>query len=470
MSYFTKYVCFYKLNDNNTLMLNTLTSAMDIIDNSTYNNIQNMIHNGNNIDFDHSDSLYNTLLARGYIFESSSEEKRIIDTLTYINKKFSAKNTPKNFVICPTMGCNLRCTYCFEGHEQHDKFKLLSDEQLNVIFEYISKHIEQKEKTGSNFNKPYISLFGGEPLLKCNFHIVEKILKFAYEKNISVFIISNATTIDDDYCKLLKTFNNNISAVQVTLDGNKSTHDKRRIRADGGGTFDTICCGISKLLKIGVRVQLRVNVDAENINYLKELKELFDNQGFSHNPLFKLYAAPVRCYNYSKRVNNIMTDSQMFDALVKKGLYGKEDSLFPEILSPVYGMVTDFFKASGDRMKPWKHTYCEGTSGSLLCFTPDGNIFICLTCAGNSDYRIGTFDETGIKIDKDRLNMWKNRDCFTFNKCKNCKFVFFCGGGCSVESLENHNDINCPECDDVEKTLEVYVKHNKDKFLKMIKK
>lgn len=55
MSYFTKYVCFYKLNDNNTLMLNTLTSAMDIIDNSTYNNIQNMIHNGNNIDFDHSD-------------------------------------------------------------------------------------------------------------------------------------------------------------------------------------------------------------------------------------------------------------------------------------------------------------------------------------------------------------------------------------------------------------------------------
>ena len=36
MSYFTKYVCFYELDKNNILMLNTLTSALDIIDHKTF--------------------------------------------------------------------------------------------------------------------------------------------------------------------------------------------------------------------------------------------------------------------------------------------------------------------------------------------------------------------------------------------------------------------------------------------------
>ena len=33
MAYFTKYVCFYKLSNENTLMLNTLTGAIDVVDN-----------------------------------------------------------------------------------------------------------------------------------------------------------------------------------------------------------------------------------------------------------------------------------------------------------------------------------------------------------------------------------------------------------------------------------------------------
>ncbi|MCL2311366.1 MAG: hypothetical protein FWC41_02585 [Firmicutes bacterium] len=51
-------------------------------------------------------------------------------------------------------------------------------------------------------------------------------------------------------------------------------------------------------------------------------------------------------------------------------------------------------------------------------------------------------------------------------KCKECKFTLFCGGGCPINALETYGDINCPVCDDIEKTLEVYVKHTKDNFLK----
>ncbi len=475
MSYFTKYVCFYKLDEKNTLLLNTITSAMDIVDNHTYGKIQQMIQSGDNITSDSDELLYKKLKSRGYIFENVKEEKEQIDKLVSISKRIADTKIPYRFVICPTMGCNLRCTYCFESEEQHERFNLLSDSQLNVIFNYIQECYVQYAKQHnftqlSNKRKqPFISLFGGEPLLKCNFHIVEKVLDFAHQIKMPVAIVTNATTIDSDYCALLKTHKDDIMAIQITMDGNKSVHDKRRIRADGSGTFESICNGVNTILDIGIKVNLRINVDAENINNLGELKQVFEKQGWLHNPLFFPYASPVKCYDHSKKSCNIMTESDMLDILIKNNWYGTENSFLSTLLAPVYSITTNFFTIPGDHIKPWKQTYCEGTSGSQYCFTPDGNISTCLTCVGNPKYRIGTFDETGVKIDKHRLDMWTRRNCFETPKCRTCKFVFLCGGGCPVESLENNNDINCPECDDIKRTLEVFVEHSRNKLLEAVK-
>ena len=107
---------------------------------------------------------------------------------------------PNEFVICPTVGCNLRCTYCFESDAQHKCFSLMSDAQLNTIFNYIkgyvAKYNEQKNSEKSvNKKLPNILLYGGEPLLKNNFHIVKKVLDFARQTKISVGIITNAIRV-----------------------------------------------------------------------------------------------------------------------------------------------------------------------------------------------------------------------------------------------------------------------------------
>ncbi len=473
MSYFTKYICFYRLDENKTLLLNTITSAIDIVDNDTYDKIQRMINYGENID---DGSLCNKLKSRGYIFEDVGEEKKQINKLITINQRMRYKRIPYRFVICPTTGCNLRCTYCFEGEKQHKKIDLLSDGQLATIFNYIkncsTKYMEQRksELPTGNDKLPYITLFGGEPLLKCNFHVVEKILNFAHKMKMPVAIVTNGTTIGDSYYKLLKRYKDNLNTIQVTMDGNKSIHDKRRIRADGGGTFERICDGINKILEIGIKIDLRINVDAENINYLGELKGIFEEQGWLENPLFVPYAAPVRCYNHNKKPDSVMTDSSMLNDMIEKGFYGKDNSFLNTLLSPVYNIVADFFNTSGDKIKPFKQTYCEGTAGTQYCFTPDGNISTCLTCVGKEDYRVGTFDENGVNIDKYRLEKWTCRDPFEITKCKDCKYIFLCGGGCPYEALENNHDINCPECDDIKNVLEVYVKHIKDKLLRVTKK
>lgn len=475
MSYFTKYICFYKLDEDNTLLLNTLTSAMDIVDNSTYDKIQQMIKEKDQIACNRDDDLYKSLKSRGYIFDNQKEEQDCIYKMVCTIERMKNSIEPNEFVICPTVGCNLRCTYCFESDAQHKCFSLMSDEQLNTIFNYIkgyvAKYNEQKNSEKSvNKKLPNILLYGGEPLLKNNFHIVKKVLDFARQTKISVGIITNATTIDDDYCKLLNEYKNEIPSIQVTMDGNKSIHDKRRIRADGSGTFESICGGINKILGIGIIVSLRINVDAENIENLGELKKVFEKEDWLSNPLFSSYAAPVQCHDCKKRTCHFMTPSNVLSGLMEKGFYGNDTSFLKNVLSPVYGIAIGLFNTSGNEAKPWKPMYCESTRGAQYCFTPDGNIVACLSCAGNDDYRIGTFDENGVNIDEDRLKIWTDRDRFKIEKCKNCRFVFLCGGGCPVDALETNNDINKPICDDIENTIKVYVDHIKDKLLKSVEK
>ena len=467
MAYFTRYVCLYRLDTNNTLLLNTLTSATDIIDNSTLANIQEMI-NTDKTSLEDSSELFDKLKKRGYIFESKEEEQKIIDTLRSINKKSLSKVINTTFVICPTMGCNLRCTYCFEKDDQHANFKLMSEEQLETIFTHIKKccvKLQEEKTTSKEIPLPRITLFGGEPLLLSNYHIVKKIFAFAEGLNIPANIVTNGAAIEDKYYELLKEYKKTISVIQITIDGNQSIHDRRRIRVDGSGTFNSICDCIDKLLSIGFKINLRINVDSENVECISEIREIIDQRGWKQNPLLIPYASPVKCYNAREKTENILTDSEMVDKLITNGCYKGDNGFLDTLLSPVIGMVTRFFSTPENQIKPWKKTYCEGTFGAQYCFSPDGTISTCLTCVGNRNYRIGTFDKTGVRIDRNRLNAWTKRDPFEMEKCKECKFVLLCGGGCPVEALENNNNINCPVCDDIEKTLEIYIKHEKNRLL-----
>jgi uncharacterized protein len=86
-------------------------------------------------------------------------------------------------------------------------------------------------------------------------------------------------------------------------------------------------------------------------------------------------------------------------------------------------------------------------------------LLLCLTCVGNKNYGIGKFDEKDVKIDQNKLNMWTKRDAFEMQKCNECKFALFCGGGCPFYALKNHVDISCAVCNDIERTLEVYIKY-----------
>lgn len=265
--YFTDRVMDFQLDDESILLINTISSAFDIIDSETYGRIEEIKKGYSN--FDDKDELMQTLIKRGYVFEQKEKEQEFIRKYADIHQKYIEKNLVRSFTICPTMGCNLRCTYCFEGDENLSNKKVMTEEQLTIILNYIDTCFNTQTETDTP--KTSISLFGGEPLLPQNMPIVQKTLDFAKARDIEVRIVTNGTTIKY-YSKLLKMYDNVI--IQITLDGSKPIHDVRRIGVSGRGTFDLIESSVDLLTEMKIKTHLRTNINQDNIDSLSELIHL----------------------------------------------------------------------------------------------------------------------------------------------------------------------------------------------------
>ncbi len=463
MAILTKYILMYRLNENETLVINSLNSALDVIDDKTKDKIENMQNGIKDINLEEDAELYNQLKNRGYLFENKQLEETTINKYRLIHEELIKRRLRNNFTICPTMGCNLRCIYCFETNDNHVNFDVMTDSQLDGIFKCILQTLEtnkEKYEKIKNDNPPTISIFGGEPLLNQNYDIINRILEFADANKMYVNIITNGTNIIG-YKELFEK-HSKILHFQITIDGEKEIHDTRRIRADGKGTFDTICETIDVLLSLGIKVGIRINVDKANIKALRGLESVIKTYEWDKNPLLRVFAAPV--LDFCGKGQNIMTSSEFLDTLIKERLYGCDEGFINGLVSATIGYLDVFFNTR-DGIKPWKMDYCDATSGANLVFSPDGMITTCLSFAGKGKHLIGTFDENGINLDSEAVKMWNERSVFRIEKCRNCKYAFLCGGGCPVAAVETNNNIDDVVCSDIENTLERYVFYNKDKLL-----
>lgn len=456
--YITKRILDFELDKKNVLLINTISSAIDIVDMETYSQINKMRSEGEM----NNESLLKNLIQRGYVFESEVDEKKQIAKYAKIQLEAAKKNFIRNYIICPTMGCNLRCVYCFEGNDNHCNNKIMSTKQLNTVFKYIENDIKGANTKLINENVS-ISLYGGEPLLPINEDIIISTLAFAFEKDIEVRIITNGTTISR-YLSLLKKYPNTI--IQITLDGNKEIHDKRRITANKKGTFDNIVDNIDMLIEAGIKVHLRTNVDMENISSIPNLIQFIKDKKWVESGFVLPYVAPV--FDYCDGINNSMEESNLYNEILKIAPdLGSDSAVIKKVSSPCLNFLQSFFNQS-NKVKPWKISYCEATSGGNLVFSPDGNIATCLMLAGKEKNQIGKFNDEQVTIDQDKAEEWTSRDIMHIEKCKDCKYALICGGGCPIAALDINKDINCPVCSDIEATIRAFINSKKDELLKVM--
>ena len=165
--------------------------------------------------------------------------------------------------ICPTMGCNFDCPYCFESH----RIGRMSPETQDAVIALAEKLIPVIR--GDSMD---ITWFGGEPLLMPDIiaSLSKRLRRLARENDLSYMarVVTNGYLLTPETEDILE--NAGVKYLQITVDGMGETHNRTRRLADGGPTFDRIVSNIRRL-RYPFYVDIRHNVHEGNKEEVEKL-------------------------------------------------------------------------------------------------------------------------------------------------------------------------------------------------------
>lgn len=333
-----------------------------------------------------------------------------------------------------TWGCNLNCTYCFEGNLKNSKI-MSETEDIDRMLKFVkNKYINNKFKVLA------VTLFGGEPMM--NYKGIQYGLSlfraFCEENHIQLVInmVSNGLLLNKDNVQFL--IDHGLSMIQITLDGPKELHDQKRIYSNGGGSYDRIIDRLEFLKKENnqLNIVIRINIDKENFEHAEILLKELELRGLN---TFTIDFGIIRdeatsCGN----ISNICFP----DESLGKILY----SLWNSAIKHGFTVKTVPSK---------RYMYCGLNKENSYTFTPKMEFYKCWEHLGDQTHKFGDLNDRGeIVIDNHKYYEWMNKNPIEIQECKSCKYLGTCGGGCSVNSFNRHGTYQSPGCYQVKGVIE----------------
>lgn len=336
------------------------------------------------------------------VLTTKEEDDCFLDFLKLNCLKDNFGHEYMSFTILPTVSCNLRCPYCFE---QNKPSGIMSVEDADNIVDFI--------KSRATTGKYSITWFGGEPLLGLSAieHILTRLEKEEGLSRIDHSIITNGTLLNKKASELFSKFP--LDSMQITLDGDKASHNKKMFFQSGEGTFDIILNNVAEFLRINPKCQVTFRVNVDNTN-----KEEYISV---HNMLkerFKDYFMSV--YPGILRANKGCEDETFFTS------------------SQHLEFNTELWKNNIKSMYPCHLSKgCCATSVSSYVIGPKGELYLCWEHAGNSQKIIGNIDGTPGVCTKRYPDYMLRGTCFSDPRCLECGLLPICSGGCPDKRIAN---------------------------------
>ncbi len=377
-----------------------------------------------------------TLRAAGFVVDSEEEERALLAEAATAWAR-EAERTPTQLVVVPSFGCNLACTYCYQEAFDATPGTLMAPEVVDALFRYVDRH-----HLGAK-PKPYLTLFGGEPLRDTPAHHdrIGRLLRGARERSLGVAVVTNGYDLERFVPSLAAA---PVKEVQVTLDGPRRLHDRRRPHASGRGTFDRVVSGIDLLVSARIPVNLRVVVDRENMSALPELAELAGARGWLDLPASRFKTQLGRNYELFGCASRQRRD-QLFDRVELWARYLELTEARPILrkfhrprfhgighLAEVGELPAPNFDACPATKKEW-------------AFGPDGSIYGCTATVGHPAHVLGRF-HPDIARDDGAIAAWRERSALTIPRCRDCALAPVCGGGCGAIAWDRDGTPLAPDC------------------------
>lgn len=323
----------------------------------------------------------------------------------------------------PGANCQLGCHYCGQKHEKH----YLSEDMYDKVVNRIGTNIK---KGDGKYEILFITWYGGEPLMAYNQirQLSPRFLEFTKQNGLGYMsnMITNGLSLKENiFTELVEVCK--VNHFQITIDGTKENHDKRRITKSGESTYDIILQNIINCTNLPIfrsercGLAIRMNIDHTNsdsiLDFLHELA--------SHNLQDKisLQFSPIVDWgdnNASEKSLNKTDFAEIeIDWFMEAHKLGFNYELVP---ARSYGP-------------------CMVVNPDSEVYDAYGNIYPCYEMPYTDAYKDPKFLIGNLKFDEATYNndaftrSWFNDVVQGKSTCRECRFFPVCGGGCPKQWL-----------------------------------
>lgn len=343
------------------------------------------------------------------------------------NRKQASENNDSYlyYVIQPTADCQFSCNYCGQKHVN----KSLSEKNIDLLINRIKDQLIQSGKKSL-----VIAWFGGEPLLAMDkMRIINRRIKEEIEQGMgckySSKIVTNGVLFTKSiYEELVNDFNL-LHSGEITLDGTKEFHDKRRVGERQPESFDVIYANILDIVhsetykEKNVKMTIRCNVDRYNSESVPALIRKLQSDGLADKII--LYFCPVYSWAQNGADKNSLALNEFSDKMLEWGI---------QLIKAGFGF--NFLPSR-------QYSTCASLAGNIEMTDAFGNIFDCTEVSyspvyESSSHLLGSLKDYK-KIRKSD-NLKDYYESLISDDCKKCTCFPFCGGGCPVRNSEGGKD------------------------------
>lgn len=387
---------------------------------------------------------------RGYLVALSREEEEALFVKLSAHRHVGAIRRAPSYVIMPTYQCNLRCPYCFQDFMRTDpEFQHLLRTMDRAMADRMLRGMSRIDAahgiTGPVDFPRDVTFFGGEPLLAQSRPIIEYLLeKLLQRGETRITAITNATELEA-YRDLLGP--GKIATLQVTIDGPPEEHDRRRIYEDGSGSFERIAANVTMALELGVHVNVRLNVDRQNIHDLPVLADEFQARGWLQHDHFYCYVAAIHAANDATLPETTYNSWQLQRAMESLAEQHPRIARIGMTDDSLTNQARGIFNESSDMAPAFRTAFC-GANTTMYVIDAFGDIYACWERTGDPALRMGHITEYGdVLMKRSVVEMWRQRNNVSNAVCRKCRYATSCGGGCQILAESAHGDGYSNYCD-----------------------
>ncbi len=359
---------------------------------------------------DHRRELLEGLERGGFLVEDEIDELARIKVAMFRDR---FRTDRLMLTIAPTLDCNFRCDYCYEEHLRVTMSRPVRAELIRWV-----------EDQAAGLTALWVTWYGGEPLLPGSLDAIRELTagfrEIADEHGLEygAELVTNGYLLDRPTMEEMLRLG--VQRVQVTLDGPREIHDRRRVLADGNGTFDRIVANLEEVMDLA-EIQLRINVDRRNAMSCLDVVELLVEREMIRK---------VRPY-----IAQVTFDGAACGN-IQEACYSSAEFARTEV---------EVYREAARRRLPLGRypvripgAFCTADRVNAFVVGPTGLLFKCWHEVTLEPSRsVGSVvdgQEPWQKVIEDRWLAW---DPLEKPGCRSCDILPICHGGCPLEALEH---------------------------------